>query len=66
MSKRIYIKSGVLTYSVKSELMDVKSVYNTAIEIRMVGFNFPVWGTVIKSTDNVRERAKEIINCWLK
>ena len=64
MSKRIYINAGLITHSVKSETIITDSNYNTSIQIKMVGFNFPIWGTVIKSTDNVRQYAKEVINTW--
>ena len=58
---RIYIKEGLITYSVKTQTLETNSNYNTSISIKMVGNRFPEWGTVIKSTDNVRKTAKEVI-----
>jgi len=64
--KRIYITEGLITYSVRSEKIETNSNYDTAISIKMVGERFPVWGTIIKSTDNVRQFAKGIIKSWVK
>lgn len=65
-TKRFYIQTGVIRYSVKVYPVDTKSNYNTAIHISMVGENFPIWGTIIKETDNAREIAKKVIDTWTK
>ena len=64
--KTIYLQYGLIKYAVSERIMDVKSNYNKAIHIRMVGEHFPQWGTVIKETDNTREYAKKVINSWAK
>lgn len=64
--KTIYIKEGLLSYSVQVRKIETNSNYDTAISIKIVGEKFPKWGTIIKSTDNVRKLAKEIIKTWTK
>ena len=63
---RIYITEGLITYSVQSRQIESDSNYNTAISIKMVGERFPAWGTIIKSTENVRQFAKRVIKSWVK
>ena len=63
---RIYITEGLITYSVQSNLIETNSNYNTAICISMVGEKFPAWGTIIKSSENVRKFAKTVIKSWAK
>jgi hypothetical protein len=61
---RIYIREGLITYAVETRPMETNSNYDTAISIRMVGERFPAWGTIIKSTENVRKYAKAKIKSW--
>ena len=63
---RIYITEGLITYSVQSYPVQTNSNYNTAVNIKMVGERFPAWGTIIKSTENVRKFAKDMIKSWAK
>ena len=63
---RIYITEGIIRYSVETRKLETNSNYNVGISIRMVGERFPAWGTVIKSSDNVRKCAKKIIKSWVK
>ena len=58
--KRIYITEGLIRYSVKI----YKSSGKTAIVIKMVGENFPEWGSIIDPTINERKYAKDIIKTW--
>jgi len=63
---RIYIREGLITYAVETRPMETNSNYDLAISIRMVGERFPAWGTIIKSTENVRKFAKAKIKSWAK
>lgn len=63
---RIYIREGIITYAVTSRKLETNSNYDTAISIKMVGERFPAWGTIIKSTENVRKFAKAKIKSWTK
>jgi hypothetical protein len=62
----MYITEGIIRYRVEAKKIQTNSNYDTAITIKMVGERFPVWGTIIKSTDNVRSFAKSIIKSWVK
>lgn len=66
LTKRFYIQVGVIRYSVKVYPVSTKSNYNTAIHISMIGEKMPVWGTIIKDTDNAREIAQKVIDTWTK
>ena len=61
---RIYVKEGLITYAVETRMLETNSNYDMAISFRMVGENFPITGTIIKSTENVRKFAKETIKRW--
>jgi hypothetical protein len=63
---RIYIKEGLITYAVETRARNTNSNYDLAISIRMVGERFPAWGTIIKSSENVRKYAKAKIKSWAK
>lgn len=63
---RFYITEGIIKYSVNVVKMNTNSNYDTSIRIHMVGEKFPVWGTVVKSSDNARKLAKEVIKSWAK
>lgn len=64
--KTIYIKRGLITYAVKDRIIDTNSNYNKGISIHMVGEKFPIWGTVIKESENTRKFANEVIDTWVK
>jgi len=61
---RIYITEGLIRYSVATRKLETNSNYNTAISIHMIGTRYPAWGTIIKSTENVRAYAKAVIKKW--
>jgi len=62
----MYITEGIIKYRVDTRKLETNSNYNIGISIKMVGENFPEWGTTIKSTDNARKYAKEVIKTWAK
>ena len=62
--KRIYITVNLKRYSVAVRKVETNSNYDTGINIHEVGQKLPIWGTIIKSTDNVREYAKAVIKSW--
>ena len=67
--KRIYIKKGCITYSVKATPMvadaNVQGEW-LKVSIKMVGERFPEWGSALRSTENVREFANKVIDTWVK
>ena len=60
--KRIYINVNGVRYSVVTKPMVTNSNYDTSITIKRVGEKLPIWGTIIKSTDDACEIAKSILN----
>lgn len=64
--KRFYITEGLIKYSITTKSVEngSHSAYDTSIHIHMVGEKFPVWGAIIKGTDNARKIAKDIIKTW--
>jgi hypothetical protein len=62
--KRIYVKEGLITYAVETQMLETNSNYNMSIRFRMVNEKFPACGMIIKSTENVRKFAKETIKRW--
>ena len=62
--KTIYTQSGLIRYAVTTSKLETNSNYDTAMHIKIVGERFPAYGTIIKSTDNVRKIATELINSW--
>jgi len=55
------IQHKKVRYSVKVRKLNSDSNYDTAISIHRIGERSPVWGTVIKSSDNIRQTAKAVI-----
>ena len=60
--KRKYINVNGIRYSVVTKPIVTYSNYDTSIMIKRVGEKLPIWGTIIKSTDDVCEIAKSILN----
>lgn len=54
------------TYVIETEKIKSDNEYDTVITIKRLNKEFPIWGALIKSTDDVIEASKKIIQTWTK
>jgi hypothetical protein len=53
-------------YVVNTKLIDTNSNYNLAISVKRPKEKYPIWGTITKEGNDLREIAKSIIDLWIK
>ena len=62
MKKNIYIQVDGIKHRVQSYEINSGSNYNVAVHVFVVGEKMPITGTVVKSSDDVKETAKSLLN----
>jgi lipopolysaccharide export LptBFGC system permease protein LptF len=62
--KTIFITYNNIEYLVNVRKLKTDSNYDTGISIHAKNEKTPLWGTVIKSTDNISETALSVIKTW--